>query len=75
MFTPNNPTVAQIQNIHRVRRRLACGEYNTHYYHRHTRTKLPGRPGSPEFLAAYRSAEQQWANRTMRRGRILTTSA
>jgi hypothetical protein len=52
-----------IRNVHRVRRRLSDGEYNTHYYHRHTRRKLPGRPGSSEFLAAYRAAEQDWMTR------------
>jgi hypothetical protein len=62
MFT-NNHNESRIRNIHRVRRRLSDGEYNTHYYHRHTRARLPGSPNSPEFLAAYRAAEEEWMAR------------
>jgi hypothetical protein len=47
-----------IRNVQRVRRLLADGRYNYHFYHRQTRKKLPGLPGSPEFIAAYKAAEQ-----------------
>jgi hypothetical protein len=48
----------RIRNVQRVRRLLSDGRCNYHYYHRRTRTKLPGLPGSPEFLAAYDAAER-----------------
>lgn len=47
-----------IPNVQRVRRILSDGRNNYHFYHRPTRTKLPGRPGAPEFEAAYEAAEQ-----------------
>jgi hypothetical protein len=46
-----------IRHVQRVRRLLSDGRCNYHYYHRKTRTKLPGLPGSPEFQAAYDAAE------------------
>jgi hypothetical protein len=52
----------KFRNVHRVRRRLSDGEYKTHYYHRHTRARLPGKPGSPEFLVAYNAAELSLAS-------------
>lgn len=55
-----------IRNVHRVCRRLSDGRRNYHHYHRHTRTKLPGQPGSPEFMAAYLCAEREWAARRNR---------
>ncbi len=63
MPATNAKAATRMRNVHRVRRRLSDGEYRTHYYHRYTRMKLPGRPGSPEFMAAYQAAEQGWANR------------
>jgi hypothetical protein len=49
----------RIRNVHRVRRWLSDGRCNFHHYHRPTRTKLPGQPGSPEFMAVYQQCEQQ----------------
>ena len=54
---------SRIRNVHRVCRRLSDGRCIYHHYHRHTRAKLPGQPGSPEFIAAYLSAERDWAAR------------
>jgi hypothetical protein len=51
-----------IRHVQRVRRLLSDGRCNYHYYHRQTRTKLPGLPGSPEFLAAYEEAERRVAS-------------
>jgi len=48
-----------LRHVQRVRRLLSDGRYNIHFYHRNTRTKLPGLPGSPEFLAAYDAAESR----------------
>jgi hypothetical protein len=47
-----------MRNVQRVRRALCDGRHNYHYYHRPTRTKLPGQPGSPDFIAAYQKCEQ-----------------
>jgi len=44
--------------INVVRVRLASGEIKSYYYHRATGTRLPGLPGSPEFLASFAAAEQ-----------------
>lgn len=63
MLRSESKSTPAIRNVHRVRRRLSDGEYRTHYYHRHTRATLPGRPGSPEFLAAFRAAEHDWMTR------------
>ncbi|MBB4315728.1 tyrosine-type recombinase/integrase [Roseospira marina] len=49
-------TVLRLRNIHRVK---TGGR--VYYYHRPTRTRLPGMPGSPEFMAAYAAAEKQAA--------------
>lgn len=48
-----------IRNVQRVRRLLSDGRCNYHHYHRPTRTKLPGQPGSPEFIAAYEECEHR----------------
>jgi len=48
-----------IRNVQRVRRRLSDGRCNYHHYHRPTRTKLPGQPGSPEFMEVYEVCEHQ----------------
>jgi len=47
-----------IRHVQRIRRVLSDGRQKHHFYHRPTRTKLPGSPGSPEFIAAYKAAEQ-----------------
>ena len=48
-----------IRNVQRVRRRLCDGRVNYHHYHRPTRTKLPGQPLSPEFMAVYHECERR----------------
>ncbi len=65
----NNPRLPYIRlrNVHRVRRRLSDGRCNYHHYHRPTRTKLPGQPGSPEFMAAYEACERQLVAPTARK--------
>jgi len=45
-------TVFRLPHINKVRSRG-----KVYYYHRPTRTRLPGRPGEPEFMAAYAAAE------------------
>lgn len=52
-----------IRNVHRVRRQLSDGRCNYHHYHRPTRMKLPGQPGSPEFMAIYEECERELAAR------------
>ena len=46
----------RLRGIHRVKRRLANGTESLHYYHRATKQRLDGIPGSPEFLASYAAA-------------------
>jgi integrase len=46
----------RLKGINTVRRKLADGTIRTHHYHRATGTKLPGEPGSAEFLAAFEAA-------------------
>ncbi|AEI70945.1 endonuclease [EBPR podovirus 2] len=38
--------------VNRVIKRLSDGSSATYYYHKPTRTKLPGAPGEPDFEAA-----------------------
>jgi integrase len=48
----------RIKGVNRVRKPLrGGGGYAIYYYHRATKTRLEGDPGSPEFLAAYARAE------------------
>jgi len=54
-----------IRNVQRVRRGLSDGRCNYHHYHRPTRTKLPGQPGSPEFMALYAKCEHELADRNL----------
>ncbi|MBB4286207.1 tyrosine-type recombinase/integrase [Roseospira goensis] len=49
-------TVLRLRHVQRIRSRG-----RTYYYHRPTRTRLPGEPGSAEFMAAYAAAEGQMA--------------
>jgi hypothetical protein len=65
MFSNRRTPYTGIRNVHRVRRRLADGRYNYHHYHRPTRTKLPGQPGSPEFIAVYEECERNQAVRKL----------
>lgn len=50
----------RIPRVQRVPRRLTDGRIRYHFYHRPTRTRLPS-PDSPDFQAAYATAEQRWA--------------
>lgn len=59
MFSTRRAPYTAIRNVHRVRRRLADGRHNYHHYHRPTRSKLPGLPGSAEFMAAYEECERR----------------
>ncbi len=45
-----------LDGINTVRRKLASGTVAVYYYHRATGRKLPGKPSSPEFVAAYHAA-------------------
>jgi hypothetical protein len=49
----------RLRNVQRVRRPLSDGRCNYHHYHRPSRTKLPGQPGSPEFMAVYLECERR----------------
>ncbi|KAA0122054.1 integrase [Methylobacterium sp. P1-11] len=49
----------ELKGINKVRRKLADGSCSTHYYHRRTKTKLPGEPGSQAFVAAWHEAEKK----------------
>ncbi len=42
-----------LEHVHAVRKRLANGTVATYYYHRRTRKRIHGEPGTPEFLASY----------------------
>ncbi len=65
MFTNRRPQYSRIRNVQRVRRTLSDGRCNYHHYHRPSRTKLPGQPGSPEFMAAYEECERKQAVRKL----------
>ena len=49
---------AKIRGINQVRKRLADGTERLYHYHRATGQPLTGKPGSPEFLRDYASAEK-----------------
>lgn len=44
------------KHIHTIKRALANGEVRLHYYHRFTRKKIEGEPGTPEFMKSYKAA-------------------
>jgi integrase len=46
-----------LTGINKATKRLASGQRATYWYHRATGRRLPGSPGSAEFLAAYQDAE------------------
>ncbi len=46
-----------MRGINTVRKRLAGGRVAVYHYHRATGLRLPGDPGSPEFVAALAAAE------------------
>lgn len=48
----------KIKGINKVKKRLASGEVRTFYYHRATGSRLPGKPGESEFMAAFAKANE-----------------
>lgn len=48
----------RLKGINKVQKKLRDGTVAVHYYHRRTCFKLPGEPGSPEFMKAYYEAEK-----------------
>lgn len=46
-----------LEGINVVRKRLNTGGVKTYHYHRATGKRLPGEPGSAEFMAAYNAAQ------------------
>ncbi len=57
-------TTINLKGINKTTKRLANGEEKVFFYHRATGTRLPGHPGSPDFLEAYKQAEQPFAHDT-----------
>jgi integrase len=53
----------RFRGINTVKKRLADGTVRIHRYHRATGHPLPGKPGSPEFIAAYVDAERSITGR------------
>jgi integrase len=49
----------RLLGVHTVRRKLKDGTFSVHYYHRKTKKKLKGAPGSPDFLKSYAAAENE----------------
>jgi hypothetical protein len=52
-----------LDGINPVRRVLATGEVKMYYYHRATRQRLSGEPGSPEFIASIARAVEKYRKR------------
>lgn len=50
--------VTRVKGIQSIKKRLADGTVKVLHYHRATRTRLPDDPSSPEFIAAWRAAEE-----------------
>lgn len=46
----------KLRGVNTIKKRLADGSTRTFYYFRATGERLPGKPGDPEFLAAYAKA-------------------
>jgi integrase len=55
--------LTRLKGVNKVRKKLASGTYRIHYYHRATGLKLYGKPGSPEFIESYWTAERAIAER------------
>jgi hypothetical protein len=53
----------RLEGINTVRKRLAGGSVKIYYYHRATRLRLDGEPGSAEFIASYGDAEKKMRDR------------
>lgn len=47
---------SKFEGVRTAKRKLANGGVAVHYYHRATNTKLPGKPGSREFMDALEAA-------------------
>lgn len=62
----NKRTVARpkIKGVMSTRKRLSDGTITVYWYHRASKTRLPGEYGSQEFLTAYMNAEQASPPRT-----------
>lgn len=54
---------ANLQGINTIRKRLANGQITLYYYHKATKTRLPGKPGSAEFVRAFADAERLMVER------------
>lgn len=52
-----------LKGINTVRKKLADGKINTHYYHRATGTKLTGKPGTAAFQRSFMLAEASMSER------------
>jgi len=51
-------TTIKLKGINKVSKILANGETETYYYHRASGKRLPGEPGSADFLEAYKDADR-----------------
>lgn len=49
---------AKLPGINTIRKRLAGGTVKLYYYHRATKKRLPGIPGSSEFVRAFAEADR-----------------
>jgi integrase len=54
----NKMARVRLKGLNTIRRRLASGQVETYYYAWRGGPRLPGKPGSPEFLAAFAAAAQ-----------------
>jgi hypothetical protein len=52
-----------LKGVHSVNKKLAGGTIKTFHYHRATRIRLDGVPGSPEFIASFAAAEKLISDR------------
>lgn len=68
------PVRTPIRNVQQVRRQLADGRINLHYYHRPTGRSLPD-PSSVEFTAAYAAAEKIFAESRKSDNTLLSVSS
>ncbi|MEE9387044.1 MAG: tyrosine-type recombinase/integrase [Paracoccaceae bacterium] len=53
----------RLKGVNKVRKRLADGSFATYYYAWKSGPRLPGNPGSPEFVAAYNCAVAEKSKR------------
>lgn len=61
-------TIVRLKGIKKTTRELADGTTRTHYYHRASKTPLPGEPGTDAFMAAWHATEH--ASRLQRAGTV-----